>query len=168
MPKMKEIQNVVQKLSREQESAAGGGSASSGARTDTKTYKVTLSIPRWLNCTIVLGQVNLRWGIWVKKSHDSIENDTYTITKKSKTKWWAYLHDILYTTHTGKQRHTYCIQDVLVSTMFHSSMEQIILPWLSSLIFNEVEHKIWPMNGTVDMGNKIQQFLQKSISIHHY
>ena len=33
VPKMKEIQKVVQKLSREQESAAGGG----GVRTGTKT-----------------------------------------------------------------------------------------------------------------------------------
>ena len=35
MPKMKEIQKVVQKLSREQESAAGGGGG--GVRTGTKT-----------------------------------------------------------------------------------------------------------------------------------
>ena len=35
MPKMKEIQKVVQKLSREQESEAGGGG--SGVRTGTKT-----------------------------------------------------------------------------------------------------------------------------------
>ena len=34
MPKMKETQKVVQKLSREQESAAGGGV---GVRTGTKT-----------------------------------------------------------------------------------------------------------------------------------
>ena len=34
VPKMKEIQKVVQKLSREQESAAGGGG---GVRTGTKT-----------------------------------------------------------------------------------------------------------------------------------
>ena len=33
MPKIKEIQKVVQKLSREQESAGGGG----GVRTGTKT-----------------------------------------------------------------------------------------------------------------------------------
>ena len=39
MPKMKEIQKVVQKLSREQESAAGGGGAGAGGgvRTGTKT-----------------------------------------------------------------------------------------------------------------------------------
>ena len=41
MPKMKEIPKVVQKLSREQESAAGGGAAGGGAgggvRTGTKT-----------------------------------------------------------------------------------------------------------------------------------
>ena len=40
MPKMKEIQKVVQKLSREQESAAGGGGgagAGGGVRTGTKT-----------------------------------------------------------------------------------------------------------------------------------
>ena len=43
VPKMKEIQKVVQKLSREQESAAGGGGAGSGGgagggvRTGTKT-----------------------------------------------------------------------------------------------------------------------------------
>ena len=39
VPKMKEIQKVVQKLSREQESAAGGGGADagSGVRTGTKT-----------------------------------------------------------------------------------------------------------------------------------
>ena len=42
MLKMKEIQKVVQKLSREQESAAGGGSgggggAGGGVRTGTKT-----------------------------------------------------------------------------------------------------------------------------------
>ena len=36
VPKMKEIQKVVQKLSREQESAAGGGGAG-GVRTGTKT-----------------------------------------------------------------------------------------------------------------------------------
>ena len=36
VPKIKEIQKVVQKLSREQESAAGGGGGS-GARTGTKT-----------------------------------------------------------------------------------------------------------------------------------
>ena len=36
VPKMKEIQNVVQKLSREQESAAGGGGGG-GVRTGTKT-----------------------------------------------------------------------------------------------------------------------------------
>ena len=37
MPKMKEIQKIVQKLSREQESAAGGGGGSGGVRTGTKT-----------------------------------------------------------------------------------------------------------------------------------
>ena len=41
VPKMKEIQKVVQKLSREQESAAGGGGGGAGAgggvRTGTKT-----------------------------------------------------------------------------------------------------------------------------------
>ena len=41
MPKMKEIPKVVQKLSREQESAAGGGGGGAGAgggvRTGTKT-----------------------------------------------------------------------------------------------------------------------------------
>ena len=37
MPKMKEIQKVVQKLSREQESAAGGGGGGGGVRTGTKT-----------------------------------------------------------------------------------------------------------------------------------
>ena len=41
MPKMKEIQNVVQKLSREQESAAGGGGGGGGVgggvQTGTKT-----------------------------------------------------------------------------------------------------------------------------------
>ena len=38
MPKMKEIQKVVQKLSRGQESAAGGGGgAGGGVRTGTKT-----------------------------------------------------------------------------------------------------------------------------------
>ena len=41
VPKMKEIQKVVQKLSREQESAAGGGAGGGGAgggvRTGTKT-----------------------------------------------------------------------------------------------------------------------------------
>ena len=37
MPKMKEIQKVVQKLSLEQESAAGGAGAGGGVRTDTKT-----------------------------------------------------------------------------------------------------------------------------------
>ena len=36
VPKMKEIQKVVQKLSREQESTAGGG-ADTGVRTGTKT-----------------------------------------------------------------------------------------------------------------------------------
>ena len=34
---MKEIQKVVQKLSRGQESAAGGGGAGGGVRTGTKT-----------------------------------------------------------------------------------------------------------------------------------
>ena len=39
MPKMKEIQKVVQKLSRGQESAAGGGGGGGGGgvRTGTKT-----------------------------------------------------------------------------------------------------------------------------------
>ena len=38
MPKIKEVQKVVQKLSREQESAAGGGGgAGGGVRTGTKT-----------------------------------------------------------------------------------------------------------------------------------
>ena len=39
VPKMKEIQKVVQKLSREQESAAGGGGGAGGGgvRTGTKT-----------------------------------------------------------------------------------------------------------------------------------
>ena len=39
MPKMEEIQKVVQKLLREQESAAGGGGAGAGGgvRTSTKT-----------------------------------------------------------------------------------------------------------------------------------
>ena len=45
MPKMKEIQKVVQKLSREQESAAGGGGGGGGGvRTGTKT-QVTPGIP---------------------------------------------------------------------------------------------------------------------------
>ena len=42
---MKEIQKVVQKLSREQESAAGGGGA--GVRTGTKT----LSHPQYTGVT---------------------------------------------------------------------------------------------------------------------
>ena len=40
VPKMKEIQKVAQKLSREQESAAGGGAGGAGGadiRTGTKT-----------------------------------------------------------------------------------------------------------------------------------
>ena len=37
VPKMKEIQIVVQKLSREQKSAAGGGVSGSGVQTGTKT-----------------------------------------------------------------------------------------------------------------------------------
>ena len=37
VPKMKEIQNVVQKLSCEQKSAAGGSGGGSGVRTGTKT-----------------------------------------------------------------------------------------------------------------------------------
>ena len=37
VPKMKEIQKVVQKLSREQESAAGGGAGGADIRTGTKT-----------------------------------------------------------------------------------------------------------------------------------
>ena len=37
VPKMKEIQKVVQNLSREQESEAGGGGAGGGVRTGTKT-----------------------------------------------------------------------------------------------------------------------------------
>ena len=45
---MKEIQKVVQKLSREQESAAGGGGGG-GVRTGTKNIKVTPGIPGWLN-----------------------------------------------------------------------------------------------------------------------
>ena len=44
---MKEIQKVVQKLSREQESVAGGGGASDGVRTGTKT----LSHPRYTGVT---------------------------------------------------------------------------------------------------------------------
>ena len=38
VPKMKEIQKVVQKLSRQQESAAGGGGGGGGVRTGTKTW----------------------------------------------------------------------------------------------------------------------------------
>ena len=45
---MKEIQKVVQNLSREQESAAGGGG---GVRTGTK-HKVTPGIPGWLNYSV--------------------------------------------------------------------------------------------------------------------
>ena len=37
MLKMKQIQKVVQKFSRGQESAAGGGSGGGGVRTGTKT-----------------------------------------------------------------------------------------------------------------------------------
>ena len=37
MPKIKEIQKVVKKLSHEQESAGGGGSGGGGVRTGTKT-----------------------------------------------------------------------------------------------------------------------------------
>ena len=45
MPKMKEIQKVVEKLSHEQESAAGGGGGGGGGvRTGTKT-EVTPGIP---------------------------------------------------------------------------------------------------------------------------
>ena len=44
---MKEIQNVVQKLSREQKSAAGGGGGGGGVRTGTKT----LSHPRYTGVT---------------------------------------------------------------------------------------------------------------------
>ena len=36
---MKEIQKVVQKLSREQESVAGGGAGGGGVRTGTKNIK---------------------------------------------------------------------------------------------------------------------------------
>ena len=52
---MKEIQKVVQKLSREQEYVVGGGGAGGGSagggggvRTGTK-HKVTPGIPGWLN-----------------------------------------------------------------------------------------------------------------------
>ena len=52
MPKMKEMQKVVQKLSHDQESAAGSGGSGGGGgsriRTGTKA-KVTPSIPGWLN-----------------------------------------------------------------------------------------------------------------------
>ena len=44
MPKIKEIQKFVKKLSREEKSAAGGGAGSGGVRTGTK-HKVTPSIP---------------------------------------------------------------------------------------------------------------------------
>ena len=37
MPKLKEIQNVVQTLLREQDSAAGDGASGGGLRTGTKT-----------------------------------------------------------------------------------------------------------------------------------
>ena len=37
VPKMKEIQTIVQKLSREQESVAGGDGGGGGVRTGTKT-----------------------------------------------------------------------------------------------------------------------------------
>ena len=63
---MKEIQKVVQKLSREQESAAGGGGAGgggggggagSGVRTGTKKNKVTPGLPGWLNEVIWYGLI---------------------------------------------------------------------------------------------------------------
>ena len=48
---MKEIQKVVQKLSREQESAAGGGDGGAGAAAyePVEKHKVTPSILGWLN-----------------------------------------------------------------------------------------------------------------------
>ena len=48
VPNIKEIQKVVQKLSREQESAAGGGGAGA-RRTNRYKNKVIPGIPGWLN-----------------------------------------------------------------------------------------------------------------------
>ena len=48
VPKTKEIQKVVQKLSREQESAAGGA-AQAAAYEPVQKHKVTPGIPGWLN-----------------------------------------------------------------------------------------------------------------------
>ena len=38
VPKMKEIQKIVQKLSREQKSAAGGGGVRTGTKTQSHPY----------------------------------------------------------------------------------------------------------------------------------
>ena len=46
---MKEIQKIVQKLSREQESAAEAVVAAAAAYEPVQKHKVTPSIPRWLN-----------------------------------------------------------------------------------------------------------------------
>ena len=61
VPKMKEIQEVVQKLSRRQESAAGGGGGARGggagapaaAYEPVQEHKVTPGIPGWLNKLLV-------------------------------------------------------------------------------------------------------------------
>ena len=44
MPKLKEIQNIVQKLSREQDSVAGGGGAAATYESVQK-HKITPAIP---------------------------------------------------------------------------------------------------------------------------
>ena len=50
MPKMKEIQKVVQKLSRGQESAAVAAAAAVAPAYETvQKHKVTPGIPGWLN-----------------------------------------------------------------------------------------------------------------------
>ena len=61
LPKIKEIQNVVQKLSREQESAAGSGG---DAQTGTK-HEVTPGIPGWLE---KVWQMNRRTDILREKN----------------------------------------------------------------------------------------------------
>ena len=48
MPKIKEIQKVVQKLSREQESAAAAAAAAAAAYEPVQKYKVTPGIQGWL------------------------------------------------------------------------------------------------------------------------
>ena len=126
---MKEIQKVVQKLSREQKSAAGGAASGGGVQTGTKT--VTPGIPGWLNKII----------IYTYTSHET-QNGTIEETFLLNTSY-SWLSAILQYLHCKRTGVTAVLQQAIDMKLYTSedSVAELIDP-----LFLAIENKRWPLH----------------------